>query len=87
MSAPDGGEREFSRLRLVILGVRLAADSMNYRIRLCWYLSSLQVSRLILFMQFRFHSYVLHIQGTIIFSMEKEMKIIDWEQDFLYTKQ
>ena len=25
-------------------------------------------------------------QGTIIFSMEREMKIISWEQDFLYTK-
>ena len=26
-------------------------------------------------------------QGTITFSIEKEMKIISWEQDFLYTKE
>ena len=25
-------------------------------------------------------------QGNTIFSMEREMKIISWEQDFLYTK-
>ena len=25
--------------------------------------------------------------GDYIFSMEKEMKIISWEQDFLYTKE
>ena len=25
-------------------------------------------------------------QGTIIFSMVREIKIISWEQDFLYTK-
>jgi len=25
--------------------------------------------------------------GTIIFSMEKEMKITSWEQDILYTKE
>jgi len=26
-------------------------------------------------------------RGIIFFSMEKEMKIISWEQDFLYTRE